>query len=173
MYCLYVVRIEFAACFRAMVFLCVEQEWVWCWKRKAAVPRTWPNWHLVIIHILIERRSCTYNSVSKGGSAEWSGRVRVGDRLITVDGNDVSGRTPSELSQIITGPDGSKVRSDQCCMLSHFRNHEMEDCCPLRLGGFQVAGCRPSAEKGGRCGWGSYGRGAITWATRRRSMRCA
>jgi C-terminal processing protease CtpA/Prc len=69
----------------------------------------------------------SYNNYSKGGSAEWSGRVRVGDRLITVDGNDVSGRTPSELSQIITGPDGSKVHNGQTSLampLSKSRDEE-------------------------------------------------
>jgi hypothetical protein len=122
MYCLESVLI---VCFRAM-YLYVEQEWDWFWKPRAAVPRMWPNWHLVILDVFINFGFCSYNKYSKGGSAEWSGRVRVGDRLITVDGNDVSGRTPSELSQIITGPDGSKVHSSQTYMLCHCRNHEMK-----------------------------------------------
>ena len=70
-----------------------------------------------------EFATCTYTSISKGGSAEWSGKVRVGDRLITVDGNNVSGRTPSELSQIITGPEGSKVSDNQGGILSQYRIH--------------------------------------------------
>ena len=48
--------------------------------------------------------------LAPGGSADRSGRVRVGDQLLRVDGQLVQGMTPSELSQIISGPEGTAVR---------------------------------------------------------------
>jgi hypothetical protein len=47
--------------------------------------------------------------LAPGGSADRSGRVRVGDQLLLVDGQMVNGQTPSDLSQIISGPEGTYV----------------------------------------------------------------
>jgi hypothetical protein len=47
--------------------------------------------------------------LAPGGSADRSGRVRVGDQLESVDGQLVNGKTPSDLSQIISGPEGTYV----------------------------------------------------------------
>jgi hypothetical protein len=83
----------------------------WFLKQRVEGQLMWLSLHLVSTHT--GTTACISGllalNLRAGGSAEWSGKVRVGDRLITVDGNNVSGRTPSELSQIITGPEGSKV----------------------------------------------------------------
>ena len=48
--------------------------------------------------------------LAPGGSADRCGRVRVGDQLLRVDGQIVQGLTPADLSQIISGPEGTAVR---------------------------------------------------------------
>ena len=48
--------------------------------------------------------------LAPGGSADRSGRLRVGDQLLSVNGQAIQGMTPAELSQIISGPEGSSVR---------------------------------------------------------------
>jgi len=48
--------------------------------------------------------------LAPGGSADRSGRVRVGDQLLRVDGQMIQGLTPADLSQIISGPEGTAVR---------------------------------------------------------------
>ncbi len=44
-----------------------------------------------------------------GGSASACGRIRVGDKLVTVNGQSVIGLTPHEISHIISGPENSQV----------------------------------------------------------------
>lgn len=48
--------------------------------------------------------------LAPGGSADRSGRLRVGDQLLRVDGQIIQGLTPADLSQIISGPEGTSVR---------------------------------------------------------------
>jgi len=45
-----------------------------------------------------------------GGAADGSRRVRRGDLIVLVDGNDVYGSTLEHLTQIIPGPPGTYVR---------------------------------------------------------------
>lgn len=48
-------------------------------------------------------------TVMEGRPAQNAG-VRNGDLILKVDGNDITGKTPSEAAQLIRGPKGSKVK---------------------------------------------------------------
>ena len=48
--------------------------------------------------------------LAAGGSADRSGKVQVGDKLLLVDGYALHGKTHLDLAQIISGPEGTPVR---------------------------------------------------------------
>ena len=61
-----------------------------------------------------------------GGSADRSGKVQVGDKLLLVDGNPLDGMTPVDLAQVISGPEGTFVRLSFCRVTTNFF-HESEE----------------------------------------------
>jgi hypothetical protein len=48
-------------------------------------------------------------SCDAGGSAEWSGKIKLGDCLLAVNGTSVAGRQLSEIGKQIKGPDLTEV----------------------------------------------------------------
>ena len=58
--------------------------------------------------------------MAPGGSAELSGKVRIRDELLRVDGETIQGMTPVELSHIISGPEGTTVRLAFLRMTNNF-----------------------------------------------------
>jgi hypothetical protein len=64
--------------------------------------------------------------LAAGGSADRSGKVQVGDKLLLVDGSPLDGMTPVDLAQVISGPEGTPVRLSFCRVTTNFF-HESEE----------------------------------------------
>lgn len=57
----------------------------------------------------IHDQRCYVQTVIEGGSAFQAGNIRVGDRLLEIDGNDVSSWTIEQIVRTISGPEGTVV----------------------------------------------------------------
>eukprot|EP00290_Baffinella_frigidus_P050377 CAMPEP_0180391058 /NCGR_PEP_ID=MMETSP0989-20121125/32367_1 /TAXON_ID=697907 /ORGANISM="non described non described, Strain CCMP2293" /LENGTH=91 /DNA_ID=CAMNT_0022392557 /DNA_START=11 /DNA_END=282 /DNA_ORIENTATION=- len=64
--------------------------------------------------------------LAPGGTAEECGQIRFGDCIEKVDGHPVRGLTPTELSQIIAGPEGTWVALGFRRIVSNFFSESEE-----------------------------------------------
>ena len=64
--------------------------------------------------------------LAAGGSADRSGKVQVGDKLLLVEGYVLHGNTHLDLAQIISGPEGTPVRLTFCRVTSKTKSESEE-----------------------------------------------
>jgi hypothetical protein len=73
-------------------------------------------------------QECFVQSIIEGGSASKTGQICVGDKLLKVDGCDVTSFSIEKVVQKISGMEGSSVKLDMqsCCSAQHPAQYSVE-----------------------------------------------